>query len=63
MQEMLRFPSGVHDDQVDAIAWIGVMINEMITYIPPAPERKPSWKDKLDQYISRDVRNKSWQSA
>lgn len=63
MQEMLRFPSGVHDDQVDAVAWIGVMINEMITYIPPAIERKPSWKDKLNQYITGDTTAKRWQSA
>lgn len=45
--EMLRFPAGVHDDQVDSLAWMATMAMGK-----PAP-RKPqnpalkSWKDKL----------------
>lgn len=62
-QEMLRFPSGVHDDQVDALAWIGVMVNEMISYVPPPIEKKASWKDKLSKYITQDDSAKRWQSA
>ena len=61
--EMLRFPSGVHDDQVDALAWIGLMINEMVTYMPPTPEKKPSWKDKLNKYIVGGSSDRRWQSA
>jgi predicted phage terminase large subunit-like protein len=63
MHEMLRFPSGIHDDQVDAISWIGLMINEMVTYQPPIPEKKPSWKDKLDKFVTNDDTKKRWLSA
>lgn len=63
LQEMLRFPSGVHDDQVDAIAWIGVMLNEMVAFMPPVPEKKPSWKDKLDKFITSGSDRKRWQAA
>jgi len=44
--ELLRFPNGVHDDQVDALAWIGLMMTEFATYIEPV-EHIPSWRDKL----------------
>jgi len=45
--EMLRFPAGAHDDQVDSIAWmtqmaIGREPPRKITYKEPA-----SWRDKL----------------
>ncbi len=45
--EMLRFPAGVHDDQVDALAWMATMA------VGKEPPRKPktkemkSWRDKL----------------
>jgi phage terminase large subunit-like protein len=28
-QEMIRFPKDVHDDQVDALAWIGLTLSQM----------------------------------
>lgn len=46
--ELLRFPGGAHDDQVDALAWLVRMVADQ-----PAPKRtkaarKPaSWRDKL----------------
>jgi predicted phage terminase large subunit-like protein len=60
MNEMLRFPHGVHDDIVDAMAWLGLMLTE--TSMPGLqysmlPE-KPSWKDKLGA-IAKGGRNKS----
>lgn len=45
--EMLRFPAGVHDDQVDALAWLAQLtIN---THAPrrQKEQRQKSWKDKL----------------
>ena len=33
--ELLRFPNGVHDDQVDALAWLGLMMTEFATYQAP----------------------------
>ena len=44
--ELLRFPNGVHDDQVDALAWIGLMMTEFATYFEPI-QHIPSWRDKL----------------
>ena len=59
--ELLRFPSGVHDDQVDALAWIGLMMTEFATFkeriIP-----EPSWRDDI-QYLVRSDRTKSAMSA
>lgn len=45
--ELLRFPNGTHDDGVDAIAWIGQMMN-MVQYTPPTKPKNPSWKDRLN---------------
>lgn len=45
--EMLRFPSGVHDDQVDSAAWNAIMV---ATRQPPRKQvARPmkSWKDRL----------------
>lgn len=45
--EMLRFPAGVHDDQVDALAW---MVTMAVGKEPPRKQEEKahkSWKDKL----------------
>lgn len=45
--EMLRFPAGVHDDQVDALAWMATMA---VNKEPPrkSKSKEPkSWRDKL----------------
>lgn len=40
LQELLRFPAGTHDDQVDTLGLIGRMLDEMIPGSKPKP--KPS---------------------
>ena len=45
--EMLRFPAGAHDDQVDSLAWMAQLVVGR-----EAPKRKEaapmkSWRDKL----------------
>jgi predicted phage terminase large subunit-like protein len=48
--EMLRFPNGTHDDQVDALAWIGLMMAEFNTLgTPTGPKQQKSWRDQLDK--------------
>ena len=45
--EMLRFPAGAHDDQVDALAWMTTMA---VGREPPQKQQTKapaSWKDKL----------------
>lgn len=60
--EMLRFPNGVHDDQVDALAWIGLMMAEFSTLAAPGQAKKKSWRDQLDQ-IGAAKRHRSAMSA
>ena len=46
--EMLRFPSGVHDDQVDSAAWNAIMVADRQ---PPKKQQShplKSWKDRLE---------------
>ena len=52
--ELLRFPNGVHDDQVDALAWIGLMMTEFATYFEPV-QHVPSWRDQLRQMAKNDT--------
>lgn len=49
--EMLRFPNGKHDDQVDSLAWIGQMIEQFNPRPVITPKPKKSWRDKLEQYV------------
>jgi len=59
--ELLRFPNGTHDDQVDAMAWLGLMMTEYSTYFERV-EVAPSWRDDL-KYLVKTERNKSAMSA
>ena len=45
--EMLRFPAGAHDDQIDMLAWGVTAATE--SPAPQRPQRKPlkSWRDEL----------------
>jgi predicted phage terminase large subunit-like protein len=57
MNEMLRFPSGVKDDRVDAAAWIGKMTADA-AYVgegaPKAEKRTKSWRQKLAGYVGNE---------
>lgn len=45
--EMLRFPAGAHDDQVDSLSWCAQLaVNREPPRLPKPPQMK-SWKDKL----------------
>ena len=59
--ELLRFPSGIHDDQVDALAWLGLMMTEFSSYQAPVIHT-PSWRDRLN-YLMKPERTKSSMSA
>jgi len=49
--EMLRFPGGVHDDIVDALAWLVRMMMKEAPPTPPKRSRRKSWKDKLNGHL------------
>ena len=56
--ELLRFPGGVHDDIVDALAWLMRLCARAEP--PPKPTAKQlekSWKKKLKQYVGGGARN------
>lgn len=44
--ELLQFPNGKHDDQVDALAWIGQMLAS-VNFTPRRFAPKKGWRDKL----------------
>lgn len=49
--EMMRFPNGVFDDQVDGAAWIGQMLTLYTSTREKKAPRQPSWRDKLTRTI------------
>jgi predicted phage terminase large subunit-like protein len=61
--EMMRFPSGVHDDVCDAFGHVGLMVGSMNTV--PEERAKPvkSWKAKLDAYVIQDSTRRGWRQA
>lgn len=58
-KELLEFPAGRNDDQVDAFSWIGSMLEDMLTPLTPQQTRKESWRDKL----RRGASGKNWRTA
>lgn len=46
--ELLSFPAGKHDDQVDALGLVGQLLDRMLTGHKPRPRVKP-WHDRWDK--------------
>lgn len=51
--ELLRFPGGKHDDQVDSLAWCVRLTLSRAAPKLPQPKPLPSWKDKLKKLETR----------
>lgn len=51
--ECLRFPAGVHDDQVDALGLVGQLLDKMLSrkIIQPKPRVRDAWADNDDNVI------------
>lgn len=61
--EMLRFPKGKHDDQVDALAYAALNINEVtVPHSDARDERKESWRDNLWKHV-RGLTNKGYMAS
>jgi hypothetical protein len=56
--EFMTFPYGKHDDQVDALAWIGLYLTELHTVHGPRRKPAPSWRDKLAQFVTSNANTK-----
>lgn len=52
LKELMSFPFGTHDDIVDALAWLGLMLQELDTPYDPPPKKKKSWRDRLRKHIA-----------
>jgi predicted phage terminase large subunit-like protein len=61
--EMMRFPTGVHDDVCDAFGHVGLMVSVMNSV--PEERAKPvkSWKEKLNKYVTQDSTRRGWRQA
>lgn len=45
-QELLRFPKDVHDDIVDALSWIGLTLDKLISASTPEELAEEEWDDE-----------------
>lgn len=50
--ELLKFPNGRHDDITDSLAYIGLLLDDMVSPQIFKPKKKKTWRDKLGQYVS-----------
>jgi hypothetical protein len=51
-QELLRFPGGLYDDQVDALAWLIRMIERQQPPKKPKKQKQEmSWKKRLNKMM------------
>lgn len=48
-QELLRFDRGQYDDQVDSIAWLGLVLNQMITAPTVEEQSDIDWEEEYNE--------------
>jgi predicted phage terminase large subunit-like protein len=60
--ELLSFPAGKHDDQVDALGLVGQLLDKMMSGIKPKPV-VPVLRDRWDKVFGEDDSGKSWKTA
>jgi predicted phage terminase large subunit-like protein len=60
--ELLSFPAGKHDDQVDALGLIGQLLDKIISGTKPRPNEKPK-TDRWERAFNRaDSGGKNWKT-
>lgn len=50
-QEMLRFPRDVHDDQVDAMAWIGLTLDKVLEARTPREIEEDEYEEEFGETL------------
>ena len=45
--QMVRFPRDVHDDQVDALAWIGLTLDKIVPGLSSAELEDEEWEEEF----------------
>jgi predicted phage terminase large subunit-like protein len=60
-RELLSFPAGKHDDQVDALGLIGQLLDQMVSGEKARPKTKPV----VDRWLTRDeqTEGENWKTA
>lgn len=58
LAELLKFPAGKHDDQVDALALIGRMLAEMVKADTPKVPHPPRWERTIQEMIDETRRKR-----
>ena len=57
-EEMIRFPRDRHDDQVDAMAWLGHLLNKMVEANTPKEQEQIEYDDELERsHFSYGIQN------
>lgn len=62
MSELLAFPAGRHDDQVDALGLVGQLLDQMVAGVAP-PKPKPPVDRWAKTFGNRDDDGDSWKVA
>jgi predicted phage terminase large subunit-like protein len=62
LAELMKFPNGKNDDQVDVFAYLGLMINDISPPAKQTPKPKKSWRDKLKK-LGNGPKGETWMSA
>ena len=60
--ELLSFPAGRHDDQVDAIGLIGQLLQQMVAPAKPQPSVRPV-RDRWDRLFAGRDERASWKTV
>jgi hypothetical protein len=60
--ELLRFPAGVHDDQVDALGLVGQLLDKMLDGDKMRPVTKPTL-DRYDRKYREREEAGSWKAV
>lgn len=58
--EFLQFPMGIHDDQVDAVAYVGLLLSEIVArpYKASGVAKIRDWANRLHQYVEGNERRR-----
>lgn len=62
ISECLRFPAGVHDDQVDALGLVGQLLDKMMPGLNARPTEKPK-RDRYDRRRDDDEDAEAWKTV
>jgi len=50
--EMIQFPSGKHDDQVDALSWVGLTLNKLTEPMSHSEVLDSEWDDEFEDTLT-----------